>query len=334
LCAAKSIYGGPDYRVYQEEKKIQHTNMTAANPRILLSGASGMLGGALRKVFATRGLPVLQLVRRPPACSDEIRWNPAGSPVIEESDEKLGGLAAAVHLSGASVAAHRWTSAYKREMTLSRVVSTHELATLLAGLKNPPQVLLVASATGIYGDRGDEVLDESSAPGSGFLADVCQEWEAAAEPARAAGIRVVHLRFGVVLGPGPGALAKMAPVFRLGLGGRMGSGRQWMSWISLADAVRAMLFVLDTPGLAGPVNLTAPKPVTNMEFTRAMGVVMRRPEVLPVPAFALRLALGEMADEALLASARVMPARLMAAGFQFEYPTIVDALAVALAEPR
>jgi uncharacterized protein (TIGR01777 family) len=247
--------------------------------------------------------------------------------------EPLESLTAAIHLSGANVAAHRWTAAYKREIWRSRVESTRTLATALATLNDPPQALLVASATGFYGDRGDEFLDENYGPGSGFLADTCREWEAAAQPAVNAGIRVVHLRFGVVLGAG-GALAKMLPVFRLGLGGRLGSGRQWMSWISLDDVVAAILFALDTPALSGPLNLTAPNPVTNAEFTRALGRAVHRPAIFPAPAFALRLALGAMANEALLASARVVPSRLTSAGFQFAHPTINAALAAALGGSR
>ena len=215
-------------------------------------------------------------------------------------------------------------------MWKSRVETTRALAETLAGLAQPPATLVVASATGVYGDRGDEWLDESSAPGSGFLAELCREWEAAARPAAEAGIRVLHTRFGVVLGAGAGALAKMLPLFRLGLGGRLGSGRQWMSWVSLADVVEAILFVLDTANLAGAVNVTAPQPVTNAAFTKALAQAVHRPAMIPAPAFALRIALGEMADEALLASARVAPARLLAAGFQFQHATIEEALAAAL----
>lgn len=287
---------------------------------------------ALQRALAIRNLSVLQLVRRAPASASQLQWNPAAvSPI--PNPEPLENLTAAIHLSGASVAARRWSSAYKREMTLSRVESTHALATTLAHLRRPPLALLVASAVGIYGDRGDELLDETSAPGSGFLAELCQQWEAAAQPAADAGIRVAHLRFGVVLGSGPGVLARMAPVFRLGLGGRLGSGQQWMSWISLADAAAAILFVLDTPSLAGPVNLTAPDPVSNAAFTRALARRLHRPAVFPVPAFALRLALGEMADEALLASARAFPSKLTTAGFGFAHPIVDAALAEALA-PR
>jgi uncharacterized protein len=297
--------------------------------RILTSGASGLLGTAIRRALVARQAEIQQLVRRPPANGSEIQWDPTfASPLADNAP--LEALQAAIHLSGANVAAHRWTSAYKRTIISSRVDSTRALATVLAGLSEPPQTLLVASATGIYGDRRDEILDERASPGKGFLADVCRQWEAAAQPAVDRGIRVVHLRFGVVLARKEGALAKLLPLFRLGLGGRLGSGQQWMSWISLADAVAAILFVLDTPELAGPVNLTAPEPVTNADFAHAMARAMHRPAILPAPAFALRLALGEMADETLLSSARAIPAQLTAAGFKFAYPTIDEALAAAL----
>jgi uncharacterized protein len=300
--------------------------------KVLLSGASGMLGSAFRDALASRDQPILKLARRPPTSSGELQWNPSDDPAIPHP-EALENLSAAIHLSGANVAAHRWTPAYKREIADSRIQSTSALASALAQLRNPPKTFLVASAAGIYGNRNDQLLDETSAPGSGFLADLCQEWEAAAQPAVQAGIRVVHLRFGVVLGPGHGALAKMLPIFRLGLGGPLGSGRQWMSWISLTDAVSAILFLLDTPALNGPVNLTAPSPVTNAQFTRALAKAVHRPAILPAPAFALRLALGEMADEALLASARVYPSKLTSAGFQFTHPDIAQALHSASAIP-
>ena len=259
-----------------------------------------------------------------------MRWDGDGGINSDEKLRRLEGLAGAIHLSGANVAAHRWTEPYRREIAASRVDSTRALAKALAGLREPPRVLLAASATGIYGDRGEELLTEDSEPGTGFLAEVCRAWEAAAEPAVAAGIRVVHLRFGVVLNGGSGALGKMAPLFRLGLGGRLGSGRQWMSWIGLDDVVAAVRFLLRSAEVAGAVNLTAPDPVTNAQFTRALGRQLHRPALLPAPAFALRLALGPMADEAMLASARVMPKRLMEAGFQFAQATIEDALATAL----
>ncbi len=303
---------------------------------IVLSGASGMLGTALRQRLTAAGWPVLQLVRG--GSSDQgrgpeqgrILWDPGAAGEAMADSSILEGCSAAVHLSGASVAGHRWTDAYKAKLAESRVDSTRALAGLLAGLRRPPRVLIVASAVGIYGDRGEAVLDESSAPGQGFLADLCREWEEAAQPAREAGIRVMHARFGVVLGRGPGALAKMLPVFRLGLGGRLGSGRQWMSWVSPDDAIAALLFALENPSLAGPVNVSAPHPVTNAEFTHTLGRVLHRPALLPAPAFALRLALGEMADEALLASARVLPGKLIGAGFRFTHPRVEDALAAAL----
>jgi hypothetical protein len=307
-------------------------------PLCLLSGASGMLGTALRLALAARGTPVVRLVRTPgragaPA-EGEVVWSPgAESPLASAS--ALAGCRAAVHLSGANVGAHRWTAAYKREIAESRVASTRALARALDGLKQPPECLIVASAVGFYGDRGDEVLDETSPAGTGFLAEVCRQWEEAARPAIDAGIRVVHLRLGVVLGPCGGALEQMLPAFRLGLGGPLGNGRQWMSWISLEDAVRAILFALEppapeAPALAGPVNLTAPQPVTNAGFTRLLAAHLHRPAVFRAPAFALRLAFGQMADETLLASARVLPARLTAAGFRFSHPSVDRALAYAL----
>ena len=299
---------------------------------VLLSGASGIVGTALRQALDARNVEVLQLVRRDPLKSGQLKWDPAALTPIGNT-KPLEGLLAAIHLSGASIAARRWTPAYKRALWASRVESTRALAMVLATLSQPPPTLLVASATGFYGSRSDELLDENSSPGTGFLADLCREWESAAQPAGKAGMRVVHLRFGVVLGSG-GALAKMLPLFRLGLGGRLGSGRQWMSWISLADAIAAILFALDTPALAGPVNLTAPHPVTNAEFTNALGRALHRPTIFPVPAFALRLAVGSMADEALLASERAFPSRLTTAGFQFTHSTVDQALAAALARSR
>ena len=287
-----------------------------------------MLGTALKTLMRSEGIVIAQLVRREPSAPGELRWY-ADTGLLKEA-AALEGLSAVIHLSGANVAAKRWTPEYKKEISESRLGSTRALATMLAGLKNPPPVLLVASATGIYGDRGDEVLTEDSAPGSGFLADVCQAWEASAHVAVAAGMRVVHLRFGVVLGRDAGALGKMAPLFRMGLGGRLGHGKQWTSWIGIDDAVAAMRFLLEARGVVGAVNLTSPNPVTNAEFTRALGRALHRPAIIPAPAFALRLAMGQMADEALLASARVMPKRLLEAGFRFAQPTVENALAAAL----
>ncbi len=303
--------------------------MEPISGRYLFSGASGMLGTALRRALVARGNRPLQLVRGAVAAENQIAWNPASIPPVQNTGQ-LEGCAAAIHLSGANVAGRRWTHSYKQELLASRVDSTRALANLLAALRQPPKVMLVASAIGFYGNRGDDLLDETSAPGTSFFADVCQQWEAAARPAVEAGIRVVHLRFGVVLAPGEGALAKMLPPFRLGLGGKLGSGLQWMSWIGLADTVAAVLFLLDTPSLAGPVNLTAPGPVTNAQFTQALARQLKRPAIFPVPAFALRLAFGQMADEALLYSARVLPGKLLDAGFRFSLPAVDEALAAAL----
>jgi uncharacterized protein (TIGR01777 family) len=300
-----------------------------------------MIGTALLQALAARHFRALRLVRTNQpidaspravavAIPGEFPWNPAATPPIA-SPLVLERFDAAIHLSGANVAAHRWTPSYKQEIASSRVQSTRVLAETLARLRNPPQSLLVASAIGVYGNRGEELLDESSAPGSGFLADLCQQWEAAAQPAVDAGIRVVHLRFGVILGPGPGVLEKMLPVFRLGLGGPLGSGKQWVSWISLADILAAILFILDAETIDGPINLTSPNPVTNTELTRALAAAVHRPAAMPTPAFALRLALGEIADEALLSSTRAVPSKLLAAGFQFALPTVDQALAAALA---
>jgi uncharacterized protein len=296
---------------------------------VILSGASGMLGTALTQALSTRKTPVFQLVRRCPSGERQLQWTPEADPAMK-NPALLEGAAAAIHLSGASVAAHRWTEAYKRELAASRLDSTRRLARLLAALRKPPRAFLVASAIGIYGNRGDELLSESSAPGNGFLAKLCQQWEAAAAPAAQAGIRVVHLRFGVVLGKGQGALTQMLPPFRVGLGAQLGGGRQWMSWVALADVVAAILFALDHDQLSGAVNVTSPMPVTNADFTRALARELHRPAFLTVPAFALRALLGPMADEALLASARVQPAQLQAAGFQFSLPEIGGALKAAL----
>jgi hypothetical protein len=288
-----------------------------------------MLGSALRTALLKRRTSLVQLVRREPAGREELQWDPtAASPIARK--EALEGLDAAIHLSGANLFAHRWTAEYRREIMATRVDSTRALATVLAGLRQPPRALLVASATGIYGDCGDEILEESSAPGTGFLADVCRAWEEASQPAMSAGIRVAHLRFGVVLSPGSGALAQMLPIFRLGLGGRLGSGRQWISWIGLPDLVAAVPFILESNLLAGPVNLTSPHPVTNAVLTRTLAHELHRPALLPVPAFALRLALGPVADEALLVSARVLPRKLVDAGFEFVHPRLQDTLAAAL----
>jgi uncharacterized protein (TIGR01777 family) len=310
----------------------------AANKRkVSLSGASGMLGSAVEAAVRQRGMRVVRLVRRQAQGADELQWNPAADQIGDAG--QLEGISTAVHLSGANVASRRWTAAYKREMVESRVGTTRVLSAVLARLKTPPQTLVTASAVGFYGDRGDEILDEDSQAGHGFFPELCAAWETATRPAKDAGIRVLHLRFGMVIGPNGGAMARLAPLFRLGLGGRLGNGRQWMSWVSETDAVSAVLFALGVSGisdagkcqLSGPVNVVAPEPTTNSAFTHDFARAMHRPAVLPAPAFALRLAIGEMADAALLASTRAVPKRLLDAGFVFAHPTLPEAMAAALA---
>jgi uncharacterized protein (TIGR01777 family) len=239
---------------------------------------------------------------------------------------RFDGVDAVVHLAGENIAAGRWTSARKAEIRQSRVEGTRRLCEALARLAQPPRVFVSASAIGFYGDRGAQTLTEESGAGSGFLPDVCREWEAATEPASQAGIRVVNLRFGMVLSPAGGALQKMLPPFKLGLGGRIGSGAQFMSWIAIDDAVGAIHQALSAESLRGPVNAVAPTPVTNAEFARTLARILRRPAFMPVPQFAARLAFGEMADALLLASARVMPVRLQESGYHFRFPELEGAL--------
>jgi uncharacterized protein len=295
--------------------------------RILLSGASGMLGSAIGQALRRQGATILRLVRSEARDPGELHWNPAAGKI---EAGRLEGICAAVHLSGASVVSRRWTASYKREMTESRVETTRFLSETLAKLEQPPPVLVTASAIGFYGDRGDEILDEDSASGSGFFPELCAAWEAATHPAEDAGIRVVHLRFGMVLSRDGGAMARLAPLFRLGLGGLLGSGRQWMSWVSETDAVSAVLLALRNADISGPVNVVAPEPATNAAFTRELGLAVHRPALLPAPAFALRIVFGEMADEALLASTHAVPKRLAQAGFAFAHPTLPEAFAASL----
>ena len=294
-----------------------------AGLHVAVTGASGLIGSALTRRLTADGHRVSPVVRRQ-AGPGEINWDPAGGR-LEPKD--LEGLDAVVHLAGENVGV-RWTASRKARIRESRVRGTRLLAEALTRTSRRPAVLVSASAIGIYGNRGDEVLTESSAPATGddFLASVSRDWENAAGPARAAGIRVVHPRFGVVLSPAGGALKKMLWPFRLGLGGRIGSGTQWMSWISIDDVAGALLHLIRTASLSGPVNLTAPAPVRNRDFTRALGRVLSRPALLPVPAPALRLVLGEMADATLLASARVRPDRLLGSGYQFVHPDLDTAL--------
>jgi uncharacterized protein (TIGR01777 family) len=288
--------------------------------RVLMSGASGLLGSAIAQALEAKGVLVGRLVRGgAPSSAAHIRWEP-GKPL-----DLIPGFEAVIHLAGESVVG-RWTAAKKARIRDSRVLGTRTLAEAITRVEPKPRVFLAASAIGYYGDRGDEILREESAFGTGFLAEVCREWEAAAEPAVQAGVRVVHLRIGVVLSKQGGALGKMLLPFRLGLGGKLGSGRQWMSWIHVDDIVGAVQHALSNDAVRGPVNLVAPNPMTNAEFTAVLGKVLSRPAILPAPAFALRLALGEMADGALLASARVEPARLVASGYVFRFRELQAAL--------
>jgi uncharacterized protein len=309
--------------------------------RILLTGSSGLIGTSLVRNLMRKRISMVSLRRRAlsgarsggsDGLSNEL-WDPYSATPVS-LPRSLDGTTAAVHLSGVNLAGRRWTSSYKREILESRVKPTHALATILAGLRPKPAVLVCASAIGIYGSRGEELLSESSLPGSGFLPEVCLAWEKAAQPAADVGIRVVHLRFGVVLSPQGGALAQMLPVFRAGLGGRLGSGRQWMSWAVLPDVIRAIEFALQTTSLSGPVNVVTPNPVTNLEFTRSLGRVLHRPALLHVPAFALRLAFGEMAKATILESERVTPGCLQSAGFDFEYPELEAGLRAVLQNHR
>lgn len=305
--------------------------------RILVSGASGLIGSALVRRLTQADGPsgaapgphaVVRLVRSEPRPDgSEIRWDPGTGQLSAAS---LDGFDAVVHLAGENIAG-RWTADKKARIRQSRVQGTSLLCHKLAQTASPPRVLVSASAVGYYGDRGDQELDESSPAGSGFLPEVCRQWEEATQPAAAAGIRVVNARFGMVLAARGGALARMLPLFRFGLGGRLGSGRQYLSWIALDDAVEAIRFLIVTPTLRGPVNLTAPQPVTNREFTKALGRLLRRPTLLPAPAFALRLAFGEMANAMLLCSARVRPRQLLESNFEFRNPMIEQALQRALA---
>ncbi len=281
--------------------------------RILVTGASGLVGTALTNVLRDTGHKVLGLVRRTGTFSGtEVTWNPEKNTIEIEALEDLDGV---VHLAGENIATGRWTPEKKRRILESRVMGTQLLCDALAHLNHPPKVLVSASAIGYYGDRGAEELTENSGPGTGFLAEVCQAWESAARVAETAGIRVVRLRTGVVLSSNGGALARMLPPFQWGLGGVIGDGKAYMSWIVLEDLLQIIQSALTQDALCGPVNAVAPNPVTNREFTKALGGVLHRPTLIPLPAFAVRMMFGEMGREMLLASARVMPQRLTEAGF-------------------
>jgi NAD dependent epimerase/dehydratase family enzyme len=314
--------------------------------RVLVTGSSGLVGSALVPLLASSGSSITRLVRRTPG-PGEISWDPAAGEI---DAARIEGFDAVVHLAGENIALRRWNAATKARIHHSRVLATRLLAETLAGRVNPPRVFVCASAIGYYGDRAgvtdagcvtkaggvtdpegvanaaDEELTESSPPGRDFLAGLCREWEAASKTAEEAGIRVVRLRIGMVLSPRGGALAKMLPLFRLGVGGVLGSGRQYMSWIAIDDLVAIIRRAINDEELSGPVNAVSPNPVTNREFTRTLASVLSRPAIIPAPAFVLRAALGEMADALLLSSQRVIPARLAAAGFSWRFPDLRGAL--------
>jgi uncharacterized protein (TIGR01777 family) len=291
---------------------------------VLVSGSHGLVGSALVSALTCQQNTVWRLVRSRPAFSgSDVLWDPQAQTLDAAG---LEGLDAIVHLAGEPIAAGRWTLQKQTRIHDSRVLATRLLASAVSRLNRPPKVLICASAIGYYGDRSDEWLTEASTAGSGFLPEVCQAWESAAEPAVAKGLRVAWLRFGMILSPHGGALAKMLPIFRAGLGGPLGSGKQFVSWISIDDAVGVIRHALERPDISGPVNATSPAPITNRDFTAALGRVLRRPAVLPAPAFALRLAMGPMADALLLASARVRPQRLQETAYVFQDPEIEKTL--------
>ncbi len=290
--------------------------------KIVISGASGLIGTQLAKTLKSSGHEVVQLVRRT-AGAGQIMWDPKSGKLDPAS---LEGCDAVIHLSGAGIGDKRWSDAYRKEILDSRTATTLLLANTIASLQRKPSVFLSGSAIGIYGARGDEQLTETSAHGTGFLADVCKQWEAAAKPAIDAGVRTVFLRTGIVLSPKGGALKKLLPLFRLGVGGKFGNGKQWQSWISMDDEVASIIHLL-TANVSGAVNLTAPQPVTNAEFTKVLARVVKRPAIVPVPTFAPKILLGgELADALLFTGQRVMPQALTASGYVFKHSTLESAL--------
>ena len=319
------------HEVTKRDLQRHQTMLTQRSHRILISGASGLLGTVLSSFLSTGGHKVVRLTR------SGTRQEPGAIPWDPEhgvaDGSLLEGFDAVIHLAGENIAGGRWTASRKRKIRDSRVQGTRRLAEQLAMCRDKPSVLVSASAVGYYGHQGESELNESAKRGEGFLADVCEAWEQAADPAREAGIRVVHPRFGMILSPAGGALAKMLTPFSLGLGGPLGNGRQWWSWVAVDDAAAAITHAIDVQEVSGPMNVVAPNPVRNREFTRTLAAVLRRPAFLPAPAFGLRLLLGEMADELLLPSQRVLPGVLDRTGFRFAYPTLDAALRHVLGRP-
>ncbi len=300
--------------------------------KVLIAGATGLVGTALKRSFGKKGIDVTDLVRTAPNIGlPEVEWHPNQGEIDAAA---LEGFDAVINLAGESIAEGRWTDEKKKRIRDSRIHGTKLLSETLAKLSTPPKVFLCASATGFYGSRGDEILDEDSAPGKGFLADVCREWEEATRAASDAGIRVVNLRFGPIFSGEGGMLSKLLTPFKLGVGGKVGSGKQYLSWVAMDDVVGVINLALENDALRGPVNVVAPDAVTNLEFTKTLGKVLSRPTFFAVPEFAARLAFGEMADEMLLASQRVEPKRLAEAGYQFRYPNLEGALRHVLGDQR
>lgn len=289
--------------------------------KVLISGATGLIGGAISSSLTAQGFVMNRLTRKPSANSSDISWDP--SQLIAPG--KVSGFDVVIHLAGENIFGV-WTKEKKQKISDSRVVGTKNLVAGLVSAQQKPRIFLCASAIGYYGNRGDEILSEDSTPGDGFLAEVCCEWEAAATPARDAGIRTVNIRTGIVLSSKGGALQKMLPAFRFGLGGKLGSGKQWWSWIHIDDMVGAVHHALEQSSLNGPVNFTAPNPATNTELTKTLARVLSRPAFFNVPEFTLRLALGKSANELLLSGQRVEPAKLSASGYKFRFPDLEGAL--------
>jgi uncharacterized protein (TIGR01777 family) len=315
---------GSKLRQVASEGEPDHVQAMAKT--ILLSGSSGLIGTALAPALETMGHRVIRLVRHDTRRTSDIRWSPSAHLLDERA---LADVDVIVNLSGETIG-RRWTATRRRRIRSSRIDATDAIVTAMSKAEPRPRTLICASAVGYYGDRGNDVLDEQQPNGRGFLADICRQWETSASFARRTSARVVMMRSGVVLSKKGGALKQMLPPFRMGVGGRLGSGRQWMSWITLGDMVRAIAWLIDHEEISGPVNMCAPNPVQNSEFTHALGTELHRPTIFPVPSFALWLLFGEMAGETLLASQRAVPSVLTSSGFQFESPAIDQALAQVL----